>query len=798
MLRRRPLVSAIALVSLVVGMSATTVVFSLLNAVAFRSLPVMRPAELRLVFEQRATGLNHNFSYEDFAGIRDNQRAFADVTAYSGVRAAMTEARASEMVNGEIVAGNFFSTIGVPVRLGRGLHPDDDRPGAAPAIVVSDRLWRRLHGDATVLAGATVVLNKQAFTVVGVAASPFMGMQLGRDAQFWAPLHQQPVLAPFGGLNLLTRPTSSWLTMLGRRRSGMSDAQTAAEINRVERALPVTPQRDRRRTFVVSPGHLGDSSLPQTAAAPLQLLLAAAGLVLVVACANVAGLLLARAAERERELVLRTALGASRSRVTRLLLAEAGLLGLGATAMAVIVAAVTTEAAVPLLSSFGQTVALDVSPDWRVLGFAAAVGLTATLGFGLVPALATFRRGIAQALGESGRSTSAGPGRILLRRGLVATQFALSLALVFVALLFVRTLYNLRTMATGFAIDRIAILGVDPQAAQLTPARTAEYFDAAAARLRAVPGVEAAAYAQIEPLDFGGSRMSVDVPGDVPRPDEDLELNYNRVSAEYFEAMGIVPIDGRVFDARDVAGAPRAVIVNETMARRFWPETRAVGREVRFSPTVAAAVVGVVPDVKYRMLREAAAPSFYLSTAQFRTPFASFHVRTVGAPAPLLDTLRRVLVDVDGAVPITRVRTLREQAAINVTDDRLAMTIAAALAAAASLLAAVGLYGAMTYAVGLRTREIGVRLALGARPPEVRRLVLRQGVAIAVCGSAAGIVLGLLFARAVEHRLFGIAAADAVTVAASLLVLTVIAVVATWTPARRASRVDPVEALRAE
>jgi predicted permease len=411
-----------------------------------------------------------------------------------------------------------------------------------------------------------------------------------------------------------------------------------------------------------------------------------------------------------------------------------------------------------------------------------------------VPVLATRRRALAPALADSSRG-SAGRGRARLRRGLVATQFALSLALVFVALLLVRTLYNLRTLPTGFATDSVAVLAVTPEAAQFSLDRTTQYLADAEAALRAYPGVRAAGIAQVEPLDFGGSRMTVTIPGYDPPPDEDMELNYNRVSAAYFDAMGIAPLDGRAFTSTDAPGAPLAMIVNETMARRFWGDERAVGRAVLIGKTPTT-VVGVVPDVKYRMLREAPRPSFYLSAAQSRPRFASFHVRSDGPPAALLDGLRRTLAAVDPAVPITRVRTLRDQAAINVNDERLAMTIAAALAGAAMLLAAVGLYGAMAFAVGQRAREIGIRMALGAVPADVRQLVLRQGIGLALAGSVAGVGLGLGFARAIEHRLFGVAATDALSILLAIFGLAGIAAVAAWVPARRAARVDPVRVLR--
>ena len=796
MARRRPLVSLVALLSLVVGMSATTVVFGLLNAVAFRSLPVDAPGDLRLVLERRDSGLNHSFSYQDYLDLRAGQRTFTDLAAYSSVRATQSQSQGSDLVDGEIVSGSFFPMLGVAMHLGRGLTEIDDRPSAGDTVVVGESLWRRRYGDRRALDVEPIVLNGRPFTIVGVAAAPFRGMQVGRDAQFWAPLRQQPVLRPMNGLDLLARPTASWLTLLGRTRAAITPDDHAADLNRVERTLPVTPQRTRERTFVVAPGHQGDSMLPAATASPLQLLLVAAGLVLVVACANVAGLLLARATEREREFALRTALGASAARLTRLLMAEAALLGLGATALALGLSIVLTRLAVPLLSRFGDTVVLDVSLDWRMLGFAAVIGLGATTLFGLVPVIASLRQTIAPALADTGRGSTGRAGAVL-RRALVSTQFALSLALVFVALLLVRTLVNLQTQPTGMAMDEVALLAVDPEAAQYAPDRVAQYLATARARLQAQPGVHAVGHALVEPLDFGGARRTIDIPGYTPAPDEDMEINYNRVGGDYFEAIGLRPRDGRVFDDRDRAGTPLVMVINEAMAARFWRGTRAVGRDVRLSDTQTATVIGVVPDAKYRRLRESAAPSFYLAAAQFRPGPGTFHVR-VDRPDTQLEPLRRVLAAVDPAVPVTRARTLRQQAAVNVRDERLAMTIAAALAGAAVLLAAVGLYAAMAYAVGQRSREIGVRLALGAVPGDVRRLVLRQGLGLALAGGALGAGVGVLLARALEQRLFGVAPLDGVTMLASLLGISVIAALATWTPARRASRVDPVDALRTD
>jgi predicted permease len=798
MARHRPLVTIVALASLAVGMGASTIVFSLLNAVLLRPLPLADPGALGLILERREAGMNHNFSYGDFTEFRGAQQSFTELVAYSAAEVTLTGADGAEIVSGELVSGSFFQTLGVAVRLGRGLGEADDRADGPPVVVLSDAMWRRLAPKDAAFDGRIVHLNRQAFAVVGVAAAPFRGMQVGRDARFWAPLRYKRILDPSEGPDFLARPTASWLTLMGRLRPGMTLVKATDDLNRLEAGLPKTPFRSRTRLFSVTPGRQGDSGLAATTASPLQLLLAAAGLVLLVACANVAGLLLARATERERELALRAALGASRGRLTRLLLSEALMLGAGATAIALLLASFATELAVPLMSQWGSAVTLDVSPDWRVLAFAAALGAIATAFFGLVPIATTLRRRLTPALADANRSGSAGGGRAFLRRGLVAGQFALSLALVVVAALLVRTLYNLRTLPTGFDIDHLAVLEVDPNAAQYQPDRIAAYVDSAQARLAAVPGVRAVGFARVLPLDFGGSRTSVYIDGYRPAAGEDMEINFNRVSQTYFDAMGVLPADGRVFDARDVRGAPAAAVVNETMARRYWKGERAVGRIFSLGPNDSVTVVGVVPDVKYRMLREEAGPSFYLAAAQMRPGPGAFHVRTVGPPARMLDTLRRTLTEVDAAVPTTRVRTLREQADVNAGDERLAMTIALALAGAALLLAAVGLYSAISYSVAQRTREIGVRIALGAAPADLQRLVLGQGLMLALAGSLAGAALGLLLARTIRARLFGVGPADAVSLVGAVAVLTAVALFASWLPARRASRVDPVVALRSE
>jgi len=797
-LRQRPVVTAVALLSLVVGISMSTVVFSLLDAAVLSPLPVRAPGELALLLARRGDGTNHNFSYPDFSDYRAGQKTFTDLIAYSRATVNVRQPSGASAVEAELVSGSYFPTLGVTIRAGRGLTDADDRPGAPPVVVVGESLWRALSPEAGDFAPGSIVVNGRDFTIVGIVSRSFHGMNMGGDVRLWAAIHQQAVIDPFGRESYVPNRTTSWLSVVGRLKPGVTREVAAADLNRVEAALGPSAGRQETRTLVLEPGDQGDSFLPKSTASPLTLLLGAALLVLIVACANVANLLVARTADRGREMAVRTALGASRWRIARLLLIEALVLAATGSAAGLLVARWLAELAVPLFREFGQPVTLDLALNWRVLSFVSAAGVGATVIAGLAPVL-TLRAAPAGALGDGGRAASAGLSAARVRRGLVVVQFALSLGLIVSAVLLVRTLANLRSIPTGLDVDHVALLEVSPEAAQYSPDRIRQYYVDAATRLNGVPGVRAAGYGRVIPLGFGGSRVSVFVPGYQLKPDDDTEINYNVVSPSYFDALGIALLDGRLFDDTDTLGRPMAVVVNETMARRYWPDGRAVGREVRFGDDTGPVleVVGVVRDVKYRRLREDAAPSFYSSVLQSPQPRNGvMHVRTAGDPAVLLETLRRTLAAVDPAVPVTTALTLARQQILNVNDERVAMTIGLALAIAALLLAAVGLYGAMSYAVARRTREIGVRLALGAVPAHVRRIVLGEGLRLALTGSALGLALGFWMGTLVEARLYGVRPGDPLSYAVSAAVLTVIALVACWAPARGAMRVDPSVALR--
>jgi predicted permease len=798
-LRRRPLVTAVAVVSLVVGIAMSAVVFSLLDAAVLSPLAVNDPSRLALVLNRRGPdNVNHNFSYPDFVDYRAGQQAFVDLVAYSATEVTVRPpGGVAEVMGAVLVSGSFFPTIGPRLIAGRGIAESDDHPGAAPVIVLNEVLWRRLFGDPRRFQTQALLVNDREFAVVGVVEAAFHGMTIGSDTRLWGPVSQQPVLEP-AGANLLPRRGTSWLTVMGRLKPGATFETGAADLNRIEATLAPAIKRLEKRQLFLEPGDQGDSQLPKTSAPALQMLLGAALLVLLVACANAANLLLARATDRTREIAVRTALGASRARIGRLLLVETLIIGGAGSVLGLVAAVWLAGLAVPLFAEFGRPVALDIALNWRILLFTIGTGAGATMLAGLAPVLNVTRVTPAGSLGEGGRGSSAGPGGARLRRSLVVLQFALSLALVISAALLVRTLMNLRAIPTGFDRDHIALLSVDPVAAQYKAPQIRQYYAVAEARLASVPGVTAAGFGRVIPVGFGGSRTSITVPGYQPAAGEDMEINFNTVSPGYFPALGISIVAGRALNEGDIEGRSPVAVINETMAKRYWPSRQAVGQIFHEGELTdpAIEVVGVARDVKYRMLREEPRPSFYRPVAQRRPPPGVMHVRTAGDSAQLLETLRKTLTSVDRAVPVADALTLRQQVDLNVNEERVAMTIGLALAGAALLLAAVGLYGAMSYAVGQRVREIGVRMALGAVPREVRRLVLGQGLRLAVGGSIAGIAIGVGFGRLIEERLYGVTPVDAISLIVSVGVLASVALVASWAPARRASRVDPVDVLR--
>lgn len=797
--RHRPMVSLVAVASLLVGMSLVTVVFTLINAIVLRPLPVQSPSDLVVVLEQRPTGVNHNFSYPDFADYRAGLRTLTDLAASSQVRVSTRTGNQTEIVGGELVSGSYFNTLGVAVSSGRALQDSDDQPGRPPVVVVSERLWRKWGRVIPLQPSETVVFHDVAYSVVGLVADTFNGLQTGRLSDVWIPAVHQPVIAAAPGRppQPLAR-TVRWLDVIGRRKPGVTNAAIEADLTRVEAGVSAAQGLAQPRTLFLADGSHGFESMASSMAPTLRILLAAAFVVLLVACANVANLLMARVAERRRELAMRLALGAGRMRLIRLLFLEALLLGGGSALGALFLANLGASLAATFITSAGERVMLDLSVDWRIALFVTALGVLSTIVSCLAPAVHILRDAGTRQLAEGGRSATAGRFAARVRVTLLACQFAFSLVLVVTALLLVRTVFNLRHAPTGYAINEVALVGVSLRAAHYNAPRAQAYLASVRDRLLREPGVRTVGFARVPPVNFGGSRVSVAIPGYTAQPDEDMEINYNDVAGDYFGALGMTMVDGRPELQPRPPGAPIPSVINHTMARRYWPAARAVGQQFRLGDNSGPVVevVGVVADAKYRSMREEVQPSFYMPVSSAQVRDGSWHVRVAGDPGAVLPAIQRAVSEGDPLVPVTSALTLRGQQSNNITDDRLAMSIGVALASAAMLLAGVGLFGAMSQLVGQRTREIGVRLALGASPPGIGRLVLGQAMRIALAGSALGLVLALWATSFTAARLFGVGRFDPVSFSGAAVVLTLVAAAAALTPARRAARVDPVNALR--
>jgi predicted permease len=798
--RQRPAVSLVAAASLIVGMSLVTVVFSLLNAIVLRPLPVRSPSDLVVVLEQRPTGVNHNFSYPEFQDFRASQKTMVDMAASSQVRVSTRLGNETVILPGELVSGSYFNTLGVPVSSGRPILESDDRPGQPPVVVVSERLWRQWGRAIPLQPSEAVTFNETSYAVVGLVPDSFTGLQSGRISDVWIPAIQQNIIAAAPNRPpVQTARNSRWLDIIARRKPGVTDQALVDDLVRVDTGMAQAEGRSEARKFLVEEGSHGLESMAASAAPTLKTLFAAAFVVLLVACANVANLLMARVNERRRELAMRMALGASRLRLVRLLFVEALVLGGGSAIAALLIANAGATAASSFLMSFGERVVLDLSLDTRMVLFTIGLGLAATIVSSLTPVLHLLKDANTGQFADGSRSATAGRFASRARTALLVVQFALSLVLVVTALLLVRTVWNLRSAPTGYAINEVALLSVSPRAAHYDGARTQAYLANVGERLQREPGVRDVGFARVPPVNFGGSRTTISVMGYMPRGDEDMEINFNEVAGDYFGALGIPILDGQALPATRSGGGPIPSVINSTMARRYWTGKRAVGQNFYLGADSAAPlveVVGVVADAKYRSMREEVQPSFYLPLGNQRATDGSWHVRVAGNPDAALPALRRVVAEADSVVPITRTVTLRGQQSMNITNDRLAMSIGVALAAAAILLAGVGLFGAMSQLVGQRTREIGVRLALGASPPGIGRLVLGQAMGIALAGSAFGLVLAVWATSFTAARLYGVGRFDPISFAGAALVLTAVAVFSAFTPARRASRVDPVNALR--
>jgi putative ABC transport system permease protein len=791
-IRRAPGFASVAVLSLALGIGANTAIFSAVNAVLIRQLPYADPERVVMVWEDAtAAGFPRNTpapgNYTEWVRLN---RAFTGMAATVGTSGNLTSDGPPEQLLGRNVTGNFFSVLGATPVLGRTFTEEEDRAGA-PVVVVSYGLWQRRWGGDHAIVGKTVLLNNARVEVIGVMPRSFIFRNDTVD--YWGPIHFSPETA--------VQRRSHYLNVVARLKPGLTPEAANTDMRRVslllQQAYPETNGGNVRITTVVVP--LKEDLLGK-ARVELLVLMAAAAAVLLIACANLASLLLARSVTRRAEIAVRTALGATRGRLLRQLVIEAMVLSFAGGAAGLILASAGVSLIAQLAPAGFPAVPTSVL-DTRLLAFTFIVSTAAGLIFSLVPAWQSSRVSLRDAQQQGGRSM-AGHGR-QTRDALVVAQLAAAVVLLVSAGLMLRTFANLRATELGFTPDHVLTmrtpLARTPQT--LDPVSRLAFYDRVLTRVRALPGVEDAAYANLLPFESIGFTNSFRIEGITLDADDPADAMRRTGTASYLRTLGVQLTEGRLLGDQDVDGAMLAVVINETMARKYWPNGGAVGHRMQFLGPTAPwyTVVGVVKNVRERGYELQMKPAIYVTAAQWRGETTDkLIVRTAGDPTSLAAPIRRIVADINAQQPIAGVRTLESIVDANLGDRRQQMTLLLLFAGLAVVLASIGLYGVLSYSVAQRTREFGVRMALGATPGSVLSLVLRHGAILSGAGLAIGAGAAWAATRAMNSLLYGVTAGDPMTFAAVLVGLAIIGLVASVVPAGRATRVDPLAALRAE
>ncbi|HEX7957795.1 MAG TPA: ABC transporter permease, partial [Pyrinomonadaceae bacterium] len=777
-------------------------------AFVLRPLPgVGEPERLVSVFETPADGRGgyNNFSYPDLVDYGARTEVFDGVVGHTMTQAALGEGGQSDVVWGQLVTGNFFDALKVRMQHGRGFLPEEDRtPGTHPVVVLSDALWRERFGADASVVGRTVQLNGRPLTVVGVAPPEFTGAEWALGMKFWAPLMMKQQISG-GTNNWVTQRGSHWLEALARLKPGATPAQASAALTGVAAQLrgEYPEARGDVRVLVVPEreGRWQDMSGVVSLSSGLALVFV--GLVLLVACANVANMTLARAVARRREIGIRLALGAGRWRVVRQLLTESVLLSLAGGAVGLVLSFWMTDAMTAFFPSVAYQIVLDVSPDGRALAFTLAVSLATGVVFGLAPAFQATRPDLVPVLkGESQRLGRA--RRLSLRNALVVAQVAISLVVLVCAALFVQSFRHAKSIDPGFATRGAFLVSVNPGLFGYEKEQGRDFYRRLAERVRSTPGVEAAGFVDRLPLGDSSSSWGPVYPAEQgpPPQGEGLDAHTQTVSPGYLASMRIPLVEGRDFDARDREGVtPEAVVINETLARRLWPDGgSAVGKRLalgREQPDVFE-VVGVARDTKVRTLGETPRSQMYVSVDQTYRGGMTLVVRAPSGGEGVVAGVRQAVKEIDARMPLYNVRTVEQHLTWAFWAQNMAASLATAFGLLALALSAVGLYGVVAYTVARRTHEIGIRVALGAQGRDILRLVLGQGMALTLVGLGAGLFGAFALARLLAGLLYGVSTADPATYILVALLLAAVALFACLVPARRATKCDPMVALRYE
>lgn len=822
-LARNPGFAAVAILSLGLGIGANTAIFSMIDHVMLRSLPVSHPEELIAVRSGR--------SYPLFEKIRDRNQVFSAVMGtHLMPEMEVTIDGVKSRAMGELVTGNYFPELGVGAAIGRVIVPDDDRDAeSGPVAMISHAYWMRVFAGSvnalgkkiqvrsTLTNGGTSGLdvydaghrgtaNGSSVTIVGVAAAGFLGDTAGLVTDIWIPITMQPAVMP--GRPFLKQPNASWVQLLARRKPGISEQQARASVIvtwrqiLTEEAGSKISDDDKRKiaqfTPAIEAGDKGFGTIRRDLSQPLLVLMSVVGLVLLIACLNVANLLLARASVRRKEITVRLSMGASRMRLIRQLLTESMVLAMAGAVAGVVCALVASRLLILLLSTLERAIDIPFETDWRTLGFTAAIAIVTGLVFGLAPAIRATRISLAETLKDASRGAAG--SRAGTAKTLVAAQVAVSMLLLIGSGLFLRTLANLKSEDVGFNPDGLVMMRVDPVSAGYRGDEVGRSMQSLLERVRAVRGVRLATFS--ENGLFSGSESGEDVSdieGFTARSKEEAECRFDQAGPQYFTNVGIPILLGRDLNERDLPNAPRVAVINEAMAKAYFKGNSPIGKHFTAS-NVRLEIVGVVRDVHDHDHREAPPRRFYVSYFQpiDGITTANFEIRTTGNPGAVMSMLRNEVMAFNRNLPVLSVKEERDLMDSDLVLESLLAKLSAVFAALAIVLATIGLYGVMSYAVSRRTNEIGIRMALGAAASSVRGMVLRESILLIGAGAVIGIVAALGLTRLVKSFLFGLTAADPISYAIAAGLLIAVGLLAGYLPARRASRIDPMIALRYE
>jgi predicted permease len=800
MLRKTPGFTAVAVLTLALGIGANAAMFAVLDAALLREIPVAQPGQLYIIQTGTPGGGSYSdFSYPLYQDFRDRTDVFSGVFGYTIGSFGVSTTGSTERVIGEYVGGNYFDTLGVRPALGSSFGLDDERAGNL-AVVISHGLWQRAFGGASDAIGKSFMLNGRAATVAGVAPRGFTGMVRGYAPDLWLPLS---TFAQFNraGEERLNSRNFSWMSLAGRLKPGFTPEQAAAKLTAVARSFEPerAPEADWRVVLVGA--SRGDTGAVEDLGRPLVLLMAAVGLILAIACANLANLLLARAGARQREIAVRRALGATRPRLVRQLLTESLVLSMMGGGLGLLIAGWGADLASTLRNASGSRVSLGVALDDRVLLFTAVITFATAVVFGILPALRASSPDLIPALKDVTTST---PRRTaVLKDALAVAQVALSLVLLVGAGLFLRSLWHLQGVSNAVVAQDAVAATINLQLLGYSQERGLQFYEQALERIGSTAGIEAASFAFVLPVTSGGMRMNLNPNSTLPQVEGKVEFDINPVAPRFFETVGLSLLRGRDFRSADREGAAQVAIVNESFARRFWPGRDPLGE--RFSTLdekravrESYEIVGLVRDSKYRNLREQPRMVMYRPIGQSYEAAGALIVRSSVGADHAMGVLREQLRAIDPQLPVYNIRTLREHIGSSVYLDRLKAVLLSLFGGLALLLSAIGVYGLLSYNVVNRTREIGIRMALGAQRRDVLGMVLGGGLRLALIGLTLGLIAALWLSRLVASQLFEVGASDPVSLAAAAAVLLAMALVASLIPARRATKVDPMVALRYE